>query len=268
MQDIGGCRAVVSTIEDVERLAQLFTKGVAKNPRGRHKLVGAPKDYIRSPKPDGYRGIHYTFRYESTAMGNRPYNGHRVEIQLRTQLQHAWATAVETVDTLTGQNLKFSLNSHIGDPDWKRFFALMGSSIARREGRAPVPDTPLEPEALHRELAVVAARIDAVNILQGFTEVVRVHVDEVVPDASDYLLVLNAKDRTVNILVFGADEVGEAEKEYIRLEKLNDSDVQVVQVSVEDISALRKAFPNYYLDTRSFLDAVKFAIEGRDWWLT
>ena len=41
-----------------------------------------------------------------------------IEIQLRTSLQHAWATVVETVDAFTNENLKFGA----GSDDWKRFF--------------------------------------------------------------------------------------------------------------------------------------------------
>lgn len=37
-------------------------------------------------------------------------------------------------------------------------------------------------------------------------------------------------------------------------------EVQAVLVSVEDVTALREAFPNYYLDTSAFIQAVHVAI--------
>jgi ppGpp synthetase/RelA/SpoT-type nucleotidyltranferase len=40
-----------------------------------------------------------------------PWNRLWIEIQLRTSLQHAWATAVETVDAFTNENLKFGAGS-------------------------------------------------------------------------------------------------------------------------------------------------------------
>ena len=52
--------------------------------------------------------------------------------------QHQWATAVETVGTFTGDELK----SGIGSADWLRFFPLMSSFIARLEEKEIVPDTP------------------------------------------------------------------------------------------------------------------------------
>ena len=52
MQDIGGLRAVVSDLEKVFDLKENY-----KNSRFQHELVGE-KDYIKSPKETGYRGIH------------------------------------------------------------------------------------------------------------------------------------------------------------------------------------------------------------------
>lgn len=121
--------------------------------RGQPSLFAAqgPKcyDYIQSPKPDGYRGIHIVGRYRSEDEERAIWNGQRIESQLRSRLQHAFATAVETVTTFTSKPLKFGG----GPPEWKRFFSLMGTAIAMREGTPPVPDTPTK----HKEL-VAAVR--------------------------------------------------------------------------------------------------------------
>jgi hypothetical protein len=47
-----------------------------------------------------------------------------VETQVRSNLQHAWSAAVETVDFVRGTTLKIGG----GDSDWKRFFKLASSS--------------------------------------------------------------------------------------------------------------------------------------------
>ena len=44
--------------------------------------------------PSGYRGVHLIYRYNSDR--KTEYNTLLIEMQLRSQLQHAWATAVET----------------------------------------------------------------------------------------------------------------------------------------------------------------------------
>jgi hypothetical protein len=60
MQDLGGCRAIVRDVPSVDRLYELY-----RGPQDLFESEGALKsyDYIRSPKPDGYRGIHLVGRY-------------------------------------------------------------------------------------------------------------------------------------------------------------------------------------------------------------
>jgi ppGpp synthetase/RelA/SpoT-type nucleotidyltranferase len=96
MQDIGGCRAIVSTIAEVESLIARH-----KGSDIRHKLV-KETNYIQYPKESGYLSVHLVYRYYSDKSHN--YNGLQIEMQLRSALQHAWATAVETVGTLVNQS--------------------------------------------------------------------------------------------------------------------------------------------------------------------
>lgn len=97
MQDIGGCRAVMSTVKQVERLVYDYKHSDIK-----HKLH-QEDDYITNPKPSGYRGVHLVYRYTGRKV---QYNGLKIEIQIRSDIQHAWATAVETVGMFTQQALK------------------------------------------------------------------------------------------------------------------------------------------------------------------
>ena len=57
------------------------------------------------------------YRYSSDK-GKKDYNGLLVEIQIRSKLQHLWATAVETVDFFTSQTIK----SNQGQKEWVTFF--------------------------------------------------------------------------------------------------------------------------------------------------
>src|SRR5271166_4137199 len=127
MQDLGGCRAIMASVNAVEQLYDLYHVGTGDLFESEGKLKCY--DYIREPKSDGYRGIHVVGRYSARAQKNEAWNGHRIEIQLRSQLQHAFATAVETVTTFTRLPLKFGA----GPVEWRRFFTLMGSAFAIRE---------------------------------------------------------------------------------------------------------------------------------------
>ena len=100
MQDIGGCRAVVSNARLVRLLLGNYERSQTQS-----KIVDID-DYLENPKQSGYRGVHLIYRYFSST--NEEHNGLKIEIQLRSKLQHAWATAVETVGTFIKQALKSS----------------------------------------------------------------------------------------------------------------------------------------------------------------
>ena len=86
----------------------------------------------------------YAYNSERTTR----WQGLNIEVQIRSELQHQWATAVETVGAFTGNDLK----SNVGDPTWLRFFALMSTAIAQREGTPEVPETPTNPRELVEEI--------------------------------------------------------------------------------------------------------------------
>jgi ppGpp synthetase/RelA/SpoT-type nucleotidyltranferase len=71
MQDIGGCRAVLSNLKLVRQLCdEYYEKG--KHCDLKHEFKNK-KDYITNPKPDGYRSIHLVYRYKSDK--TKKYNG-------------------------------------------------------------------------------------------------------------------------------------------------------------------------------------------------
>ena len=132
MQDIGGCRAVVKSVVAVRRLHDFYRD----ESEMKHKFSKCD-DYIKQPRLSGYRGIDLVHRFHSDKKAGEPWNGLKIEMQLRSQYQHAWATAVETVGTFLGEALK----SASGPDEWLRFFALMGSVISLR-GRPGFLATP------------------------------------------------------------------------------------------------------------------------------
>jgi ppGpp synthetase/RelA/SpoT-type nucleotidyltranferase len=261
MQDLGGCRAVLPSVGDVERLVDLYQTGDAKNPHGGRPQLVKPYDYIVEPKKDGYRGVHLVYKYQTESPARKMFNGQRIEIQIRSRLQHAWATAVETVDIATDQALK----SNLGKKSWKRFFALMGSAIALRERRPLVPNTPKTRDDLAAELRTLSRELKVETILTGISAALeRSTVGEEATDGA-YLLVLDAAERHVSITGFARTDMAAAQEAYADVERqLKDkSEQQAVLVSVDSLDNLATAFPNFFLDTSAFLDALKFTLGER-----
>lgn len=132
MQDIGGVRAILNSIDDVYRLADSYKNKSSKS-RFAHELVNE-YDYIQQPRSeDGYRSLHLIYRYKNVQYPG--YDGLRLELQMRTKLQHTWATAVETMGTFLGQALK----SRQGSREWIDFFAITSSAFAHLEKCPPSP---------------------------------------------------------------------------------------------------------------------------------
>lgn len=258
MQDLGGCRAVLRTISDVDKLVAIYKRATVKNPKARHEFLHS-KDYISEPKDDGYRSYHMIYRYRSRSRKHQPYNGLKIEIQIRSKLQHAWATAVEIVSTFTGQALK----SNIGDDSWKRFFKLMGTDMALREGRPPVADTPVNPEELHSELRELADRLHINDVMSGCgTGLKMVETFKKGEKIHSYLMVLDSKKRRTDVTGYAERDLPQAQEDYLELEKANNDKpwIQSVLVSVDSVAALKRAYPNFYLDSMAFSQAVDQAI--------
>jgi hypothetical protein len=254
MQDIGGCRAVVRSMTALEQLYGLYEQTQFKHDRVHFD------NYVESPRASGYRSIHLVYRYYSDK--NPAHNDLKVEMQLRTVLQHAWATAVETVGAFKGQSLK----SGLGDMEWLRFFALMGSALAVRERTPLVDGTPTDQKKLLQELKECVEDLDVIGHLRGY----RVVLDNVplgtFKGVSYFLLQLRPKEGRLVITPYQRKESEEASRQYFQAEQQarfefpEESDA--VLVSVDDLKELRAAYPNYYADTRRFVNAVLRAIRS------
>ena len=246
MQDIGGCRSVLKNVGQVRKLVKSYIDSSLK-----HRLL-AVDDYITYPKLSGYRGVHLIYRYYSDRKNT--FNDLKIEVQIRSKLQHSWATAVETVGTFVNQALKSSQ----GEEEWLEFFALMGSAIAAREHSPTVPKTP-SGRPLTSQLRSYANKLDVKNRLQAYGAAIRVLTGDASQRADYFLLSLNPTERLIGIVGYKRSELHKAARDYLDAEQKEG--VDAVLVSVESLSALRKAYPNYFLDTTEFIRAMEKALQ-------
>lgn len=257
MQDIGGCRSVVSTVQGVRALVNLYGASNIKHEPASYD------DYIENPPPSGYRGVHLVYRYVSDKK-KKTYNGLKIEIQLRSQYQHAWATAVETVGTFVHQALK----SSAGEPEWLRFFSLMGTAIANRERTARVPDTPANRAELVAELKHYADKLNVATRMQAFGMALRTLTSEQseLELAHYYLLVLDPSANQLMVSGFDSNQLEVASQRYLEAEKeiAENPGRDAVLVSVDSLNALQRAYPNYFADTRMFVQLLNQALSGQE----
>lgn len=249
MQDIGGLRAVLQSIRKLRKLEDIY-----RSPRFHHELSDW-NDYIEKPKADGYRGLHLIFKYRSSRNDALVYNNLLIEIQLRTKLQHDWATAVETMDIYLGQALKIGK----GNRRWKRFFKYTSMAFSILENSPPVPGLEKVPERkIFQEVRRMGSELKVLEKLEGFSIATDMILND--PGVGAYnIVMLNIAEKKVRIRPFPRTKLSEATRELTRLERKysDDGNVDIVLLSAGPLKQLKKAYPNYFLDTYSFIRRVK-----------
>ncbi|HZW26275.1 MAG TPA: RelA/SpoT domain-containing protein [Gallionella sp.] len=242
MQDIGGLRAVVDNLSQVRKLEELYT-----NDGLTHELIGID-DYIATPKESGYRSLHLIYKYKNPL--NPLYDDLCIELQIRTKLQHAWATAVETIGTFLDQALK----SSEGPQEWLDYFKLVGAAFSLLE-KSPVADAyaNIPAHEIYRAVSERTVNLEVRRKLGAFT--IAANAIETRQSQGNYhLVILNAETKMVEIRSFGKKRLEEASAAYAEAERISSSDknIQAVLVATNSIDALKRAYPNYFLDTRQF----------------
>jgi putative GTP pyrophosphokinase len=245
MQDIGGYRVVLKDVKDLTKL-----KGILEFTTSKHKLEKI-NNYVQNPKPSGYRSVHFIYKYHSNV---DKYNSLRVELQIRTKLQHYWATAVETAGIIT----KTSLKSSQGPDEWLEFFKIVSSLFAIKEN---LPVLEIHKENTMQELMVECYNyceklkvIDTLKALRVTTE----HLEKQKFPGDYYLIHINIEKQEVSLNVFNKSKYFEATQRYLQLEKkLDDTKSAVVLVSATSFKSLKQAYPSYFLDTSEFLNSLE-----------
>jgi len=251
MQDIGGLRAVLRAVAQVRHLEKSYRVSSFA-----HTLTNS-KNYIDEPKDDGYRGVHLIYRYKSNAAP--AYDGLSLELQLRTSRQHAWATAVETMGTFLGQALK----SGQGDDAWRAFFREASAALTHIEKTPPIPGFEnMDKAKVFAALVATERRLNVLEKLQGFA----IAAEQITTERGQgayHLIVLDSVNRRVAIRPYPVANLEQANVDYAEVEQRTRAGegVDAVLVAAGPITALRKAYPNYFLDTQAFLKQMNVIIE-------
>jgi ppGpp synthetase/RelA/SpoT-type nucleotidyltranferase len=251
MQDLGGCRVIVDTIEQVYDTLNKY-----KNSRIRH-ILKRENDYIQNPKTSGYRSYHMVYQFQSDK--KETYNKNMlIEIQFRTKLQHMWATAVEMMGIYTKSQLKASL----GNEDILRFFVLVSSVFATMENTPVAPNTSDDLYELILEIKEIDNRLNIVSRLSALSVAINhVNKNANLKKNGYYVLQLNYGKKLLRVNSFSKSQVELATYVYNKIEGLNNPDLDVVLVSATSFDALKAAYPNYFTDISGFVDMMRVVLK-------
>lgn len=248
MQDLGGCRVIVSDVDDVYCYADIYE-------RSRKRHVQKNKyDYIQNPKASGYRSLHVVYEYKSDTV--ETYNKNMlIEIQYRTHLQHLWATAVETMGLFTKEAIKAGQ----GSEDVKRFFVLVSALFAIREKQPIPPNVSNNEKDILEEIRSLNEKNNYLGFLSGIRVAIEHKDDNIRRDKMGYfILILNYDERHLSIKYYKSSEIEKANETYNLIEKSRgEAKIDAVLVRVSSFSDLKRAYPNYFSDIGEFIDIVE-----------
>lgn len=104
LYDIAGVRVICQYIDDIYTLAGLLTS---------HDDIELlkTKDYIKNPKPNGYRSLHIVVNVPVFLSTGKDYAP--VEIQIRTMAMDFWASLEHELHYKTSKNVEQSLSDEL-----------------------------------------------------------------------------------------------------------------------------------------------------------
>lgn len=253
MEDIAGIRVVVKNLDQVYALDHYFcTKKEQYNIKIRH-------DYIERPKRDGYRSVHLVFSYQGRNETAHQYNGLQIELQIRTELEHVWATAVEVAGLMHGRRMK----NGEGNKAWRDFFLYVSQALEiieylDSEGKHFKLPPDLQPVEVYKKIIELDRRHNIVKELEAYATLVQ---QASIRNFAYYIMIIDPTTRTLEIRGYDESEVEKANSDYIKLEEEHErSSIDQVFVSAGSMKQLKKAYPNYFLDVHKLVQYVR-AIE-------
>lgn len=237
MDDVAGCRLIFKNLSDLNRFRDQFHRARFNHKR-RNDLDRY--DYIKQPKVTGYRGIHDVYEYDVNSDVGQDLAGLNVEIQYRTLVQHAWATAVEVVGFITESQPKFQK----GDKRYEHALALASEILARSYEKLKGPFPEIPDIDLVAQFLEIDSELGLLRTLRGLNA-----ANRVVSDRRNAILIFSG-DGELEIRSFR--DATDALRSLFELERtMPDRDIVLVRADSSD--DVRLAFRNYFSDARDFI---------------
>jgi ppGpp synthetase/RelA/SpoT-type nucleotidyltranferase len=263
MQDIGGCRVILPKLRHLYKL-----KDSLESSRSVHQIIKTV-DYLSNPKDSGYLGVHLVYSCFSGKEGDSDWKGSKIEVQLRTELQHAWATSLEIIDTLENLSLKTSISGH---DNWRRFFYIAGRLVAHEEKAFSIPED--EISGYIAEFTELESQLEVRKALGKFGLAIKVmtygdiNKNRSIKNHKGMFLIIMKRSENiteainldVKLTPFEENESDDALKA-LEESELKDDVLVSVLVSATDVKNLEKAYPNYLGSTVQFTDFISSQVK-------
>ncbi|EPY03558.1 RelA/SpoT domain-containing protein [Magnetospirillum fulvum] len=237
LQDIGGCRIIVDKNSDVDDLIRYIR--VKFSEIGYARVV-RETDYRELGRDDtGYRAYHMLL----------DVSGVKIELQLRSQIQHYWSESIERTSVIYGKRLK----EKEGDDCVIEYFKHFSNALFAIESRHELPrdvEISLQEKRIRAE-DVISREANSVNIGGHVnSDIVRTmsECEGVGGQLNNWILVFDWNDGNFvlwDVVGINTDDVVSS---YIRYESdfLEEDNYEVVLIGSSDISTVPHTHSHYF----------------------
>jgi putative GTP pyrophosphokinase len=240
MDDVAGCRLIFKSLKELYAFRIRFHRARFNHKR-RNELD--KYDYIKQPKDTGYRGVHDVYEYDVKSDIGKSLAGLNVEIQYRTLVQHAWATAVEVIGFITESQPKFQK----GDKRYEHAMALASEVLSRAFEESTGSFPALKDRMVVSEFLALDKELGLLKMLRGLNA-----AKQEVSGNRNAILIFSG---TGELEVRTFRDAPDALRALFDLERqLPDRDIVLVRADTSD--EVRLAFRNYFSDAREFIRLV------------
>jgi ppGpp synthetase/RelA/SpoT-type nucleotidyltranferase len=222
--DIGGCRCIFDNNYQVYKLKRL----IERDPNLRIKKI---YDYIESPQKEGYRSLHLFVEIPESSI--------TIEVQIRNQNDHNWATLVEITDLLLNVKLKeYGDNSEL----------LLFHKLLSEKETLSADQKKIIADTIHRyKYFQKLSSVFSKNYIQ-----VRKKWLVIEGNGLKYFLIETKIDEIPKITGFA--NFTEAEEKYFDVYKTNhNANIVLTHLAVANYHHISVAYSNYILTFHSFL---------------
>ena len=264
IHDIAGTRIIFENIKSLEDYIDILENTELVNFKEKINEDKNRYNYIKNPKSDGYRSIHKVFYYSSnipySTLNEKRFNleNKKIELQLRTRLQHIWATTVEIYDIINKSNIKTGTHNKLETKEGLFFkkCSLVFEGIESND----VEKIKININEIFRDKDLV----EIYNRLKGIKNIKNIQLPKTLGSDEVFILITDLnKGKTT---FFTTEPIEKNDKQdtflinasYRRLEEKNTKGEYILLLlTLGDIKKLKNVYPNYFLNTNKFISILK-----------
>ena len=266
INDIAGTRIIFKNMENLENFIDILENTKLENFEEKIYKDKDQYNYIKNPKSDGYRSIHKVFYYSSNipyfTLNEKSFNleNKKIELQLRTNLQNIWATAVETYDIINKSNIKTGTHNKLETKEGLFFkkCSLVFEGIENNDE-----------EKIRISINEIFNNKDLIEIfykLKGIKNIENIKLPKNLGDDDVFILITYPNESKVTFFIVpeNGKDTTLLNASYRRLEEENTKGEYILLLltlrdinKLNDVNKLKNAYLNYFLNTNEFISILK-----------